>query len=161
MIEFNFNRVSIYAIVIGLLLLYILPQITKVVIVVGFFLFVYLFFKPKRENHLQDILVKWRDLKVVNKDKWDDLKQVINDFLDKENYLLNLLKSNNAEREDVKYAYDGMINDKRQILEYLQYFFVNSDYLGVNKNIKYKMDYIETYLSQKINEYYKKILKKF
>jgi hypothetical protein len=63
--------------------------------------------------------------------------------------------------EDAKYAYESMINDKREILKYLQYFLVDSDYPSFNKDIENKLNYIETYLDQKLSEYYKKILKKF
>lgn len=115
----------------------------------------------KQQNFLQETLVSWKDLSKLNEIKWKELSDSINSFLIKEKYLENLFSSKNGKQEDFKYVYESMIKNKQDILDHLKYFLVDSDFKTMNDEIKKNIDYMESYLNKKLENYKNKILKYF
>jgi hypothetical protein len=161
MIDFNFNNITIYGIVIIFLLLYILPKVVKISLLIGIFIFVYLFFFPKKQNKLYEVINSMKEFNKIDKKKSDKIRESINDFIIKEEYMTKLLDSRNCEKEDVKYTFDSLKTNKNTIIENFKYLFINSDYQEFNKELKSKINYVEKLLDNKIDNYHKKILKKF
>lgn len=161
MIDFNFNSITIYGIVIVFLLLYILPKVIKIVLLIAIFAFAYLFLFPKNQNSLIKIINSWRDFDKIDVVKSKQIKESVNEFIDKEKYMDELLKSKNCEKDDAKYTYDSLITNKYNILEKIKYLFINSDYPEFNKDLKHKVSFMEDLLNKKLQNYHKKILKKF